>query len=141
MGLQIVLFAVLLVAVALLSKLVGCGIGARFSGFQGMQCVQVGCGMACRGEVALIVANKGMAMGLMPAAFFGPVIIMVVCCAVFTPILLKLSFRGEAAYSGLEGSALVDSYEAVEQMDIVAESVLEAEWERQYGDRVKHEWV
>lgn len=141
MGLQIVLFAVLLVAVALLSKLVGCGIGARFSGFQGMQCVQVGCGMACRGEVALIVANKGMAMGLMPAAFFGPVIIMVVCCAVFTPILLKLSFRGEDAYSGLEGSALVDSYEAVEQMDIVAESVLEAEWERQYGDRVKHEWV
>ena len=141
MSLQIVLFAVLLVAAALLSKLVGCGIGARFSGFRGMQCVQVGCGMACRGEVALIVANKGMAMGLMPAAFFGPVIIMVVCCAVFTPILLKLSFRGEDAYSGLEGSALVDSYEAVEQMDIVAESVLEAEWERQYGDRVKHEWV
>ena len=32
-------------------------------------------------------------------------------------------------------------FEAVEQMDIVAESVLEAEWERQYGDRVKHEWV
>ena len=127
MSMQIVLFAVLLVAAAVLSKLVGCGIGARFSGFQGMQCVQVGVGMACRGEVALIVANKGMAMGLMPAAFFGPVIIMVVCCAVFTPILLKLSFRGESAYAGLEESALVDAYDAVDQLDRVAEGVLDAE--------------
>ena len=59
----------------------------------------------------------------------------------FKSLVTLFSFRGEDAYSGLEGSALVDSYEAVEQMDIVAESVLEAEWERQYGDRVKHEWV
>lgn len=127
MSLQILLFAILLVAAAILSKLVGCGIGARFSGFQGIQCVQVGVGMACRGEVALIVANKGMAMGLMPPAFFGPVIIMVVCCAVFTPILLKLSFRGESAYSGLEESALVDAYEAMDQLDRVSEGVLDAE--------------
>ena len=133
MSWEIVLFSVLLVAVAVLSKLIGCGLGARLSGFRGRQCVQVGVGMACRGEVALIVANKGMAMGLMPSAFFGPVIIMVVCCAILTPILLKLSFRKEDAYSDLQGSNLLDSYEAVDQLDRVAEGVLTAEQDLRQG--------
>ena len=125
---QIVVFAVLLVLVAILSKLVGCGLGARVCGFRGRECVQIGFGMACRGEVALIVANKGAAMGLMPEAFFGPVIIMVVCAAVFTPILLKLVFRparGESAYADLAESALVDHYEEVEQLDRISEGLVE----------------
>lgn len=99
MDAAIVLFAVMMVLVAVVSKLIGCGLGAKLCGFTNRQCVQVGFGMACRGEVALIVANKGMAMGLMPPAFFGPVIIMVVCAAMLTPILLKLVFKpakGEA---------------------------------------------
>lgn len=137
MSLQIVLFAVLLLAAAILSKLAGCGLGSRFCGFRGRQCVQVGVGMACRGEVALIVANKGMAMGLMPAAFFGPVIIMVVCCAVLTPIMLKVSFHGESAYSGLEESPLADAYDAVDQLDRVAEGVLDAERALQARQREK----
>ena len=61
---SIVLFALLLAVVAILSKIVGCGLGACVCGFRMRQCLQIGCGMACRGEVALIVANKGMAMGL-----------------------------------------------------------------------------
>ena len=84
---QIILFAVLLVLIAVLSKLIGCGFGAKCCGFTNREALQTGFGMACRGEVALIVANKGMAMGLLPNALFGPVIIMVVCCAVFTPVL------------------------------------------------------
>lgn len=73
MSWMIVLFAVLMVIAAILSKLIGCGIGARLCGFTGRECLQTGFGMACRGEVALIVANKGMSWGLMPPAFFGPV--------------------------------------------------------------------
>lgn len=63
MDAAIVLFAVMMVLVAVVSKLIGCGLGAKLCGFTNRQCVQVGFGMACRGEVALIVANKGMAMG------------------------------------------------------------------------------
>ncbi len=129
MNWTIVLFAVLMVLVAVLSKLVGCGLGAKLCGFQNRQCVQVGFGMACRGEVALIVANKGNALGLMPAAFFGPVIIMVVCAAVFTPVLLKLVFRPshkESAYADLQGSVLADRYEEMEQLDIVEQQILDA---------------
>ena len=69
----------------------------------------------------------------MPSAFFGPVIIMVVCCAILTPILLKLSFRKEDAYSDLQGSNLLDSYEAVDQLDRVAEGVLTAEQDLRQG--------
>lgn len=111
MSWQIVLFAVLLVLVAILSKLVGCGLGAKAFGFTWRESVQVGLGMACRGEVALIVANRGAAMGLMPEAYFGPIIIMVVCCAVFTPIALKLAFRSKRGTPETEpATPLVDRY-------------------------------
>ena len=56
---KIVLFSILMVVVAVLSKLIGCGLGAKICGFNMHQCVQIGVGMACRGDVALIVADKG----------------------------------------------------------------------------------
>ncbi|MCI8601942.1 MAG: cation:proton antiporter [Oscillospiraceae bacterium] len=130
----IILFSVMLVLVAVGSKLVGCGLGARFCGFTKLrQCIQVGCGMACRGEVALIVANKGTALGMLNPVFFGPIIIMVVCCAVFTPIMLKLAFKGDAAYEGLQQSDLVDSLQRHEQLDVVAQQIIEAEENRKKG--------
>ena len=132
---QLVLFAVLLAVTAILSKIIGCGLGAKVCGFGTRQCVQVGCGMACRGEVALIVANKGMAMGLLNPALFGPVIIMVVCCAVFTPIMLKAAFRGEEKYAGLEQSGLAESYDMAEQMDIVSERLIQAEAKRRQSGK------
>lgn len=83
----------------------------------------------CRGEVALIVANKGLADGLMPQAFFGPVIIMVIGCSILTPILLKLVFHsrsGEAAYAGLEQNDLADRYAEREQLDVLSDQLLTA---------------
>ena len=56
------------------------------------EALQIGVGMISRGEVALIVASKGAAVGLMKAVFFGPIIIMVVVTTIITPILLKLVF-------------------------------------------------
>ncbi len=128
MNLSILLFAVLLVLAAILSKLIGCGLGARMSGFTLRESVQTGFGMACRGEVALIVANKGTALGLMPAAFFGPVIIMVVCCAVFTPVLLKIVFRPSRNVSeALQQNNLADQMEAHEQLDVISDQLLTAD--------------
>lgn len=127
MSLSIVLFAICMVAVAILSKLIGCGLGAKMCGFDQRECIQIGVGMACRGEVALIVANKGLSLGLMPDAFFGPVIITVVCCAVLTPVLLKLSFKKKDHadnYADLEESALADRVDENRQLDIVADQLL-----------------
>ena len=88
MNATIVIFSILLVVVAALTKWIGCGLGAKLCGLKGHQCEQIGVGMVCRGEVALIVADKGAALGLMPEVFFGPVIIMVVATTILTPILL-----------------------------------------------------
>jgi Kef-type K+ transport system membrane component KefB len=93
----LVIFSLSLLAVAILSKVIGCGLGARVCGFHGKECLQVGTGMACRGEVALIVANRGLSMGILSQTLMTPVVIMVVGCAVLTPVLLKLTFRSETA--------------------------------------------
>lgn len=128
MSTQIVIFSVLLVVVAVLSKWLGCGVGAKLCGFTTRECNQIGLGMVCRGEVALIVANKGAEVGLMPDALFGPVIIMVIISTILTPILLKLAYRGEDALH-LEESPLENRSEALEQLDIVTDQLLTREQE------------
>ena len=131
MDAMILLFTIALVVVGIGSKLIGCGLGAKLCGFKGRQCVQVGCGMACRGEVALIVANKGMAMNIVNPIFFGPIIILVVCCAVFTPIMLKVAFKGENAYEGMEESTLAETFQLSDQVDEVTARLIEGEKRRQ----------
>ena len=128
MSTQIVIFSVLLVVVAVLSKWLGCGVGAKMCGFTTRECNQIGLGMVCRGEVALIVANKGAEVGLMPDALFAPVIIMVIISTILTPILLKLAYRGEDALQ-LEESPLENRSEALEQLDIVTDQLLTREQE------------
>lgn len=90
---SIIVFSVLLIVVAVLTKVIGCGLGAKLCHYQNYQCARIGVGMVSRGEVALIVASKGMALGLMGNNFLGPVIIMVVATTIITPVLLKFVFR------------------------------------------------
>lgn len=123
---SLVAFSLLLILVAMLTKVVGCGLGAKLCRYSGKECAQIGVGMICRGEVALIVATKGISLGVMKTEFVGPVILMVVACAVFTPILLKLVYRGRKEYGDLVQSDLVDQYETVRDLDIATQSVLDA---------------
>lgn len=92
-GGPIIIFSILLLLVAIVSKLIGCGLGAKFCGFTNRESVQVGIGMVCRGEVALIVTNKGIATGFINSELMAPIIIAVVGCTVLTPIMLKLVFK------------------------------------------------
>jgi Kef-type K+ transport system membrane component KefB len=93
MSFAIVAFAVILALIAIVTKIIGCGIGAKVCDFTKKESVQIGCGMVSRGEVALIVASKGASMGLMSSAMFGPVIIVVVATTIISPILLKMAFK------------------------------------------------
>lgn len=86
---SLIIFSLLLLAVAILTKIIGCGLGARICGFTGKEALQVGIGMISRGEVALIVAQKGYALGLIDAAMFPPIVIVVIATTIFTPIALK----------------------------------------------------
>lgn len=87
------IFAIILTIVAVLTKIIGCGFGAKIFRFTNKECIQIGVGMISRGEVALIVANKGERMGLMPPEYFGPVVLMVIVTTIITPVLLKIVFK------------------------------------------------
>ena len=93
MNSHILLFAVVLTIVAILSKILGCGLGARLCRYSRKESLQIGVGMISRGEVALIVATKGAGLGLINSELFGPVIVVVVVTTIITPSLLKLVFR------------------------------------------------
>ena len=90
---EIFIFTVLLLIIAILSKVLGCGLGAKICKYSNKEAYQIGVGMVSRGEVALIVANKGIAMGLMLPEFLAPIVIVVVITTIITPILLKVAFK------------------------------------------------
>ena len=90
MSAAIVLFSILLILWAVVSKVIGCGLGAKLCGYSNQDSLRIGVGMISRGEVALIVANDGIAAGLMRQDFFGPVVLMVIATPILPPILLML---------------------------------------------------
>lgn len=111
---SIIVFSILLMVIAVLTKIVGCGLGAKLCHFTTRESVQVGVGMISRGEVALIVATKGAALGLMSDSFMGPIILTVVLTTVIAPVLLKIAFsdkggKGDADQK-VEESELVKNY-------------------------------
>lgn len=79
---------------ALLGKVIRCGLCAKTLGFDGKDSLRIGVGMMTRGEVALITAQKGLAVGLLTAEFFTPVILLILVSSEITPILLKKLYRG-----------------------------------------------
>lgn len=122
----IILFSVLLIIWAVVSKIVGCGLGAKLCRYSGQDSLRIGVGMISRGEVALIVANNGIAVGLMKDEFFGPVVLMVIATTILTPILLKLVYHGkEKDYSDLQESELVNRYEDAAAFDLATQALLE----------------
>lgn len=117
---MILVFAVVLVIVAVLTKIVGCGIGAKVCHYKNKDCIRIGMGMVSRGEVALIVAAKGNAVGLMSSSLLGPVVVVVVITTIISPILLKLSFSeksGKVEYEQNEYARLMEEAEAAGKSD------------------------
>lgn len=90
---SLLIFAILLLIVAILSKIIGCALGAKFCGYSGHESLNIGIGMISRGEVALIVAQKGYAMGILDKELFSPIVLVVIITTIVTPILLKKTLK------------------------------------------------
>ena len=86
-------FAVILTIIAILTKIIGCGLGAKLMGFQMYDAFSIGLGMVSRGEVALIVAQKGEQAGLIDPHMFPPIVVVVIVTTLVTPILLKFGMK------------------------------------------------
>lgn len=93
MSSSILAFTLILTLAAVLTKVLGCGLGAKICKYTSRESIQIGVGMISRGEVALIVANKGEALGLITSELYAPIVIMVVVTTIVTPIFLKLAFK------------------------------------------------
>lgn len=89
---SILLFSLGFVAVALLTKIIGCGLVSMACKIPPRHAIKVGVGMMTRGEVALIVAQKGMSVGLLDPVYFTSVILLIITSSILTPILLKLLY-------------------------------------------------
>jgi Kef-type K+ transport system membrane component KefB len=92
---SILLFAAAFVAVGLIAKIIGCGLAARLCKFKNKDALKIGVGMMTRGEVALIVAQKGLSVGLMTPVYFTAVILLIIVSSILTPIILKVLYAGE----------------------------------------------
>ncbi len=92
LNLNILLFCIAFVIVALMTKIIGCGLMAKAFHFRWNESLKIGVGMMTRGEVALIVAQKGLAVGLLDSTYFTAVILLIICSSILTPIILKLLY-------------------------------------------------
>ena len=93
MSIGIVFFVITLTIVAILTKTIGAGIGAKICKFSNRECIQIGSGMVSRGEVALIVASKGAELGVLSIIMLGPIVIVVVVSTMISPIILNKAFK------------------------------------------------
>ena len=89
---KMIAFCICFVIVALLAKVVGCGLTGRLCKYNVSDSLKIGVGMMTRGEVALIVAQKGLAAGLLTADYFTAVILLILVSSILTPIILKLLY-------------------------------------------------
>ena len=89
---EILLFSVCFVLVALATKIIGCGLAAKLCRFEWGDALKVGVGMMTRGEVALIVAKKGLEVGVVDSVYFTAVILLIVVSSIATPLVLKMLF-------------------------------------------------
>lgn len=89
---SLLIFSLLFVAVALIGKIIGCGGVARILGFRGTDTLKIGVGMMTRGEVALIVMQKGIDVGMIAPSYSTAVILLIVISSIITPIILKLLY-------------------------------------------------
>ena len=94
---NILWFSIAFVIVALITKIIACGTVARLCRFSTNDSLKIGVGMMTRGEVALIVSQKGLSVGLLKPVYFTSVILLIIVSSIATPILLKLLFKGNVA--------------------------------------------
>lgn len=93
MDASIWIFSIVLLIIAILTKIVGCGLGSKLCGCTNKEALQIGIGMVSRGEVALIVAQKGYASGMLDNTLFAPIVLVVIVTTLLTPILLKVVMK------------------------------------------------
>ena len=93
LNMTIFAFSILFIIVACVTKIIGCGFVARLCRFKMSDSLKIGVGMMTRGEVALIVSQKGLSSGLLEPVYFTSVILLIVFSSIATPLILKFLYN------------------------------------------------
>ncbi|MGH9973090.1 MAG: cation:proton antiporter [Nitrososphaeraceae archaeon] len=96
-NLEVLLLSAIVIAIAIFSKLAGCGLPAMIFLKEKSKAMKVGIGMISRGEVGLIVAGIGVSSGVLSSNIYTTVIIMVAITTLITPIWLKKAYSKDQA--------------------------------------------
>ncbi|HSP68292.1 MAG TPA: cation:proton antiporter [Bryobacteraceae bacterium] len=91
--------ALVILAAAIVTKLIGCGLGALSLGWNpetGQNMLKIGLGMVPRGEVGMVVAQMGLSMKVISTEVYAVVVFMAVATTLVTPLLLKIAFKDPA---------------------------------------------
>ncbi len=103
LGASALLLTAVIIIVAIFSKFIGSGLGARWAGFTWRESWQMGAGMVSRGEVGLIVANVGIGAGLVAQNEFSAIVGMVLVTTIVTPPMLRALFAEPKIETSVEG--------------------------------------
>jgi Na+:H+ antiporter len=99
-------FFFLLLLIAVVGKIAGCGAGALLSGFTRRESLVVGVGMIPRGEVGLITASLGLAAGLVSRDLYAQVVVLVLITTLLTPPLLRFAFPKDTTVEAVQDGAV-----------------------------------
>ena len=98
-NLEILLISGIVIIVAVVTKLAGCGLPSMFFLKNKSQGMRVGIGMISRGEVGLIVAGVGISSGILTTDVYSTIVIMVIVTTIITPLWLKMEYKKELVHS------------------------------------------
>jgi len=98
-NLEILLISGVVIVVAVITKLAGCGLPSMFFLKNKSQGMRVGIGMISRGEVGLIVAGVGISSGILTSDVYSTIVIMVIVTTIITPLWLKMEYKKELTHN------------------------------------------
>lgn len=110
-------FLFVLTIVAVLSKIIGSGLGAKFGGLPWLESYQLGTGMVSRGEVGLIVASIGVSSGLINSVVLSDIVVLIMLSTLITPILLKKSFTNPPSFL-VPKSKIIPAAESMDSKEV-----------------------
>jgi len=94
-NLDVLFLAGIIIAIAVVTKLIGCGLPSLFFLKDKARSMRVGIGMVSRGEVGLIVAGVGVSSGALTNDIYTAIIIMVAATTIITPVWLKFAYKSQ----------------------------------------------
>jgi len=98
--LEILMLSGIIIGIAIVTKLAGCGLPAWMFLKSRAQGMKVGIGMISRGEVGLIVAGVGLSSGILTSNVYSTIVLMVAATTIITPIWLKMEYKKEINREG-----------------------------------------